>query len=103
MAVGQPTSNFGNQGGGARGGKGKGGGKGRGGRRDPSAMFNSMDANGDGKLAGDEIPERMRQWSAQMDTNGDDAITLEELQTAINNFRGNGSAGPRKSRPKADQ
>ena len=71
-------------------------------------MFNTMDANGDGKLVGEEIPERMRQWSAQMDTNGDDAITFEELETAMSNFRskrgGKGGGGTaRKSRPAADQ
>ena len=132
LAVGQPTSDFaagggagggkgkGGKGGGGKGGKGggkggKGGGKGgkggKGGRRgDPSAMFKTMDADGDGKLAGDEIPERMRQWSGQMDTDGDNAISLEELETAISNFRGGGGKGgkgggasPRKSRPGADQ
>ena len=116
--IGQPTIDFAAQGG-ARGGKGKGGGKAKGGnrgggkrgRRDPSAMFQTMDADGDGKLVGDEIPERMRQWSAQLDTNGDDAISLEELETAIGNMRSGGGgkggrgggAAPRKSRPESDQ
>ena len=120
LAVGQPTTEFGggNAGGGkGKGGKGKGGkgkgGKGKGGRGggDPKAMFEGMDANSDGKLSGDEIPERMQQWVGQMDTNGDSAISLKELETAMSNYRGGGGGkggkggggGGRKSRPGADK
>ena len=117
LAVGQPTTEFGG-GGGAGGGKGKGKGKGKGGRGgfDPTAMFEGMDADGDGKLTGAEIPERMQQWAGQMDTDGDKSITLKELQAAMANRGGGGrgkggggkgggkggGGGARKSRPGAD-
>ena len=39
-----------------------------------------MDANGDGKLQKDEMPERMRPRFDQMDTNGDGALDGEEVQ-----------------------
>ena len=115
MAIGQPTSNN-RGGGGARGGKGGEGrgGKGGGRRGDPAAFFNSMDADGDGKLVADEIPERMLRRLPGMDADGDDVITLEEFQTAISNLRsgaggrggkggGGGGAAPRKSRPPVDK
>ena len=118
LAIGQPTSNN-RGGGGARGGKGGEGrgGKGGGRRGDPAAFFNSMDADGDGKLVADEIPERMLRRLPGMDADGDDVITLEEFQTAISNMRsgaggrggkggkggGGGGAAPRKSRPPVDK
>lgn len=115
LSVGEPTAEFASAGGAGKGKGSKGGknGKGKGGQRgDPSAMFKAMDADGDGKLTGDEIPERMRQWSSSMDTDGDKSITLEELQTAMSRFRGGrggggkggkgGGGAPRKSRPEVE-
>lgn len=46
-------------------------------------MFESRDTNKDGKLSGDEIPERMRENISRVDTNGDNAIDREELQKAM--------------------
>jgi polyisoprenoid-binding protein YceI len=55
---------------------------------DPLAMFKQRDANGDGKLAGDEIPDRMRQDLKVIDTNEDGEITLEEFQARMRQFGG---------------
>lgn len=73
--------------GGGRGGPGGGPG-GSGGGFDPVAMFKQRDANGDGKLAGDEIPDRMRQDLKAIDTNEDGEITLEEFQARMRQFGG---------------
>lgn len=42
-------------------------------------MFERSDANGDGKLTGDEIPERMRDKIAMIDKDGDGSITKSEF------------------------
>ncbi len=42
-------------------------------------MFEKSDANGDGKLSGDEIPERMRDKMGMIDKDGDGAITKAEF------------------------
>ena len=64
-----------------------GGGRRRGGNR--QEMFAQMDADGDGKLSGDEIPERLSDRIAEVDTDGDGAVSLEELQ-AVSPGRGGG-------------
>lgn len=61
--------------------------RGRGGF-DPSWIFERRDANGDGKLSGEEIPERMRGNLGRMDTDGDGAVTLAEFREAMNQMRG---------------
>ncbi len=43
-------------------------------------MFERSDANKDGKLTGDEIPERMRERLNMIDTNGDGSIDKEEMK-----------------------
>jgi Ca2+-binding EF-hand superfamily protein len=48
--------------------------------RDPAKMLQKLDANGDGKLEGNEIPERMRDKIAKIDTNGNGAIEATELE-----------------------
>lgn len=63
--------------------------------RDPSAMFKNQDANGDGKLTGDEIPDFFKGRMDAIDANGDKAITLEELQKVIQNRGGRGQGGDR--------
>ena len=57
---------------------------------DPTWIFQRRDANDDGKLSGDEIPERMRGNLGRMDTDGDGAVTLAEFRQAINQMRGRG-------------
>lgn len=45
----------------------------------PAKLIEKLDTNGDGKLEGDEIPERMKERIARLDTNNDGAIDKEEL------------------------
>ncbi len=45
-------------------------------------MFERFDANGDGRLTGDELPERARDRMMESDANGDGALTKDELQQA---------------------
>lgn len=59
-----------------------------------SRMFDQRDENKDGKLSGDEIPEQMAGRLERIDTNGDKAITKDELQAAMNRF--GAGAGPRR-------
>lgn len=63
------------------------------GRPDPARFFVRMDANKDGKVTLDEAPEPLRPRIEQMirraDTDGDMAVTLDELR----------AAGPPKQRP----
>ncbi|MGD9495419.1 MAG: EF-hand domain-containing protein [Armatimonadota bacterium] len=70
--------------------RGPGGGAGFGG---PGGGFERMDANGDGVLKGDEIPERFRERWMQGDANGDGALTREELQKLWEARRGQGPSG----------
>ena len=44
--------------------------------------FESLDKNGDGKLTGDEIPERMRDRLKMIDKDGDGSITKTEFASA---------------------
>ena len=91
-----------------RGRRGEGGreGRGRGGRG--GGMFQRFDANGDGKLSGDEIPERMRGMLEQLDTDKDGAISQEEFRSGSGQmFGGRGRVGrggnPREGRPERPQ
>ncbi len=65
-------------GGGGRGGEGGGGQRGGGGW-DPEAMFTENDTDGDGFLKDDEISDRMRENLAAIDTDGDGAVSKEEM------------------------
>ncbi len=53
-----------------------------GGFGDPAARIMSFDADGDGRITRDELPERMRQRFDRMDGNGDGAIDTGEAQAA---------------------
>ncbi|MBW8883716.1 MAG: EF-hand domain-containing protein [Planctomycetia bacterium] len=46
---------------------------------DPRQFFERLDANKDGKLSKDELPEQMRERFAQMDGNGDGFVSPEEF------------------------
>jgi thiol-disulfide isomerase/thioredoxin len=46
-------------------------------------LFTVRDANKDGKLTGDEIPERMRPMLGAFDTNGDGGLSLEEIKSGL--------------------
>ncbi len=75
-----------------------------GGRRpfDPIAFFKQRDADGDGKLSGDEISDRMRQQLDQIDTDKDGAISLKEWQERPRKRRKKGDGGRGGGRPKGD-
>jgi polyisoprenoid-binding protein YceI len=79
--------------GGGGGGRGGGGGGRGGGGFDPSMMFANWDADGDGKLTGDEINDWMREGMEETDTDKDGAITLEEFQARIQRRRAAGGFG----------
>ena len=78
-------------GGEARGGGGpRGGGEG-GDRPGLKERFAEWDADGDGKLAGEEIPERMAESLGEIDTDGNGEVSLEEAEArfaAMRNQRG---------------
>ncbi len=57
-------------------------GRGPGGFGDPAARILSFDADGDGRISRDELPERMRQRFDRMDGNGDGTIDADEAQAA---------------------
>lgn len=68
------------------------GGGGRGGF-DPAAFFDEQDSDGNGVLAGEEIPERMKERLEEIDTNKDGEISKEEFDSAPRPQRG-GRGGP---------
>jgi HlyD family secretion protein len=57
-------------------------------KRDPSQMFSALDANGDGRLDGEEIPERIKENLSDIDANNDGAIDRSELAAMAQRFRG---------------
>ncbi|MBA3314234.1 MAG: hypothetical protein H0T47_13235 [Planctomycetaceae bacterium] len=64
---------------------------------DPAAMINRMmesDADKDGKLSKEEVPERMRDGFDRLDGNKDGFIDKAELEEMGRRFRSGGSAGP---------
>ncbi len=83
---------------------GPGGQGGRGGRGnfDPVAFFQSQDADGDGKLTGDEISERMRDSLSEIDKDGDGAVSLEEFQERMRNRFGRGGSEDGQDTPPSD-
>ncbi|MDP6553799.1 MAG: YceI family protein [Pirellulaceae bacterium] len=77
------SSNRQSGGGGKKGGGKKGGAKAAGGRQggfDPLAMFARRDADEDGELTGEEIPERMQERLDSIDTDGNGAVSRKELE-----------------------
>ncbi len=81
-------------GGGPGGPGGPGGGRGGAGANfDPVAFFKSSDADGDGKLAGGEIPDRMKENLDEIDTDKDGAVSQDEFQERMRQFRAKGKGG----------
>lgn len=64
------------------------------GREMVSRMFETRDTDKDGKLTGDEIPERMRQNLERVDTNSDGAIDKAELEQAMARMAEQGGRQP---------
>lgn len=58
------------------------------GRLDPEKMFSMLDANKDGKLTKEELPERLGERLGMADTNRDGAVSQEELAGLIKLFSG---------------
>jgi hypothetical protein len=78
------------------------GGPGQGGPQMAARMFDRLDVDGDGKLTGDEIPERMRQGMTRLDANGDGSIERKELEEMMSRMGGPGRR-PGGDRPGGDQ
>lgn len=55
--------------------------------RNPAAGFKAMDKNGDGKLAEDELPERMKASFSKVDADGDGSISQSEFTAFISKMR----------------
>lgn len=47
------------------------------------AMVKAMDADGDGKVSEDEVPEQMKGFFTMIDANGDGGIDAEEMQMVV--------------------
>ena len=56
-------------------------------------MLERHDNDGDGKLSGDEIPERMRSNLAQIDANDDGSVDKTELEAMAKRFGSRGQGG----------
>ncbi len=93
---------------GRRGGRRGEGGREGGGRGGRGNMFERFDADKDGKLSKDEIPERMRSRMEPMDTDKDGFVSQEEFRSGSGRMfggRGRGGRGgnPREGRPERPQ
>lgn len=109
-AAGETDTNARRGGGGQRGNRRGGGQRGGRGGFDPAAMFERSDANKDGKLTKDELPERMRDRFERLDTDKDGSVTLEEFRANMRaafggggGGRGRGGRNPREGKPDRPQ
>jgi EF hand len=66
---------------------------GPGGSFDPEQMFADRDKDGNGKLEGDEISERMKRGLEQIDTDKDGAVSKEEFMKRMEQRAGGGAGG----------
>jgi Ca2+-binding EF-hand superfamily protein len=79
---------------------GPGGFGGPGGAMAAGRMLEQNDKDKDGKLTGDEIPERMRENLARVDTNSDGSVDKAELEKMMSRMAGGpGGRGPRDGQP----
>ena len=67
------------------------------------SRLRSLDANKDGKIAKDELPERMQSILTRVDTNKDDFIDEQELKTLEDRFKGNAAQRPQGNGQPADR
>ena len=58
------------------------------GRLDPERIFNTLDANKDGTLTKEELPDPLKERMGLADTNGDGAVSKQELETILKLFGG---------------
>lgn len=63
-------------------------------RRDPEELFKQRDENGDGKLEGSEISERMQARMATVDKNGDGVVSKEEFMEGMQRRSGGNDTPP---------
>ncbi len=62
-------------------------------RPNPAQAFQRMDADGNGKLSGEEIPAPLRSRLSSVDTNGDGAIDRQEFAAVAAKMRGRRPGG----------
>lgn len=67
-------------------------------KKQADERWKGMDKDGDGKLSGDEIPERMKGMVDRVDTDKDGAISREEWDKAMQGGRRGGQGGQRPGR-----
>ena len=60
----------------------------------PMEVIETQDANKDGKLVGDEIPDHMRQRLDHVDTDGNGEVSREEIEALAERFRHGPPGGP---------
>ena len=69
----------------------------------PIELFETQDADEDGKLVGDEIPDHMRERLEFVDTDGNGEVSREEIEAMSERFRrgppGGGPGGGRRGPP----
>ncbi len=70
-------------------------GQGRGGMPSAEQIFQRFDANSDGKLTKDELPQQAADRIMRADTNGDGAVTKEELEEVRKRLGGGQRGGGR--------
>lgn len=61
-----------------------------------------LDKDGDGKLSGEELPERMRAMLSRADVDGDEALSKEELMKVAER-RGRQGGGEGRRRPDGEK
>ncbi|HZN34436.1 MAG TPA: hypothetical protein VFB80_11480 [Pirellulaceae bacterium] len=60
----------------------------------PRQFFDRLDANKDGKLSKEELPERMREGLARLDADGDGSISPDELARSVGRAGAPGTPAP---------